>query len=232
MQYMKVMLARLREIGDWCRKLWEVLKRPQWGVTLCILLLAALADAPAGWAVVLMACFVGLVGVFSAFYALGIENPFNPLDHLRAVFTRTSFTRLFVAAVLIGFTFFTFKAAGWLIWAAEALAVRAGGDGNLMLALIFSLIATLFCALISTMKKRQLKIAITAERSLFDAAAVQPVDDLEASQRYWSESSSTLILVVVALVPAALLANWAWNTLASVAFPLLILSLKNSKLRR
>lgn len=222
----------LRESQRRIRAVTEVLRRPQWSVLLVIMLLAAVANMSAALTTLLISCFVGMIFLFAALHAIGIEDPFNPIAHLRALFQPTSFRKLLVAGLLLVATVVILNTGQWITVAAQYLAEHTGGDVNLLVALICSLIAALSCLIVAGLKRHQLNRLLTRIRGVFDEPEYRSIDQMIASQRYWREASISMCLATTALIPAALLANWAWNVLASVMLPLLVLSCRDAITRQ
>lgn len=212
----------------WFKIVLEVVERPHWSVLMVVLLLVALANAPASIAAVLISCFLAAVLVFAAMHTVGVDNPFNPLSHLRAIFDTVSFWRLLVACLFIGAAFLMLAIGKWVAAAAVTLAAWVHGDENLMLALLVAAIASAFCFLKTAEKSRELAQLEERVESESEDSTRPAVDSAVAAHRYWKEACISLCVAAVALVPAALLANWAWNVLASVALPVLLLSAREA----
>ena len=99
----------------------------------------------------------------------------------------------------------------------------------LMLALAYSAGASLIAAAMLAMHTIRLRYVVDPRPGEMPMReAIDNLPGIEASCDYWKEATISLVLVTCALIPAALLANWAWNVLASLALPLFLQSCREA----
>ncbi|MFK3672329.1 hypothetical protein ACI2IX_19355 [Leifsonia aquatica] len=206
---------------------WAVARRPQWMLPLAVVGLCALTSASASIAALMLACVLMLACLAIALHALGV-NPFSPLSVLRATFARRTWTQLLIAGGMALLAFGIFRLSEFVTWLANLLAHATSGDANLVSALLIAILALFVCIAVCVLTGAGARVL---ERDQSEGAAAN-LAYFRQARAYWGEAGFTLLLVVVALVPAALLANWAWNVLASVFLPLFVLSVRSAVAER
>lgn len=201
---------RVRRVGAYARAAVDAVRNGPWGFIIVVLLLCAAAGADASYAV----SFYGLLLVGAAIAlglrALGMETT-NPVDLVKALWKGMSLWQVLalVAAVAgaagVAYLFKNVQAAA--LWLADA----TDSDEDLTTTLLFSIVALLFTVAMAWLRPK---------------TALSPAH-AEHVRWYWTEARFNLLLVCLALAPAALLANWAWNVLLSVVLPLFVLSVRS-----
>lgn len=195
-----------------------------------VLFLMALSGLDALWAVTLLACTLALVLMFLAFRYLGV-NPFSPLSILRLIFKPASGGRreAIAAVACYGAALAVLMLIGPITRAILFLSDAVGGDSNLMLALAYSVGASVIAGTMFALHvKRRRYVADPRPAEVPTQEALDTLPGIELSCAYWKEVTISLVLVACALIPAALLANWAWNVLASLALPLFLQACRES----
>ncbi|MFS0699586.1 hypothetical protein AB6N24_06385 [Cellulomonas sp. 179-A 4D5 NHS] len=185
-----------------------VARRQQWWLVCGVLILMAGTSSPAAVALVLLGGFVAIATIGIGCQALGLD-PFNLLSWPNLLTVR--WRQLGVAAGSFLVTAGVIKTREGLQAAADWLATRTQGDPDLTTTWLVCLVCFAFSLTLRTARPR---FAPESHRARVEA--------------FWGEASLSLGLACLALGPAALLANWAWNVLASVVLPLFVLSVRDA----
>lgn len=210
------------------KKVWRVLSRPRWMVPVIVLLLAAVSSLDARWSLTVLTLIFGLALAFLGFKYLGV-NPFSPMAMIRLLFRQDGAS---LQEALLSLGCYVGALATYLLILPVtgmilSLADAVGGDANLMFALVYAIGATMISGVMFVLHvRRRGFIADPPEGEKPLPEAVENLPGVEASCVYWKEATITLMLVTCALIPAAFLAGWAWNVLASLALPLFVHSVR------
>lgn len=212
-----------------------VLRRARWAVLGLIMLGCAVTGQSAAIATLLVGLIIALGLCAAALRALNVED-LSIRSLLAFSRQRTSWSRLLGAVLLLIATVAVVRFATALTAAAKRLAHLSGGDPDLMVALFAAALGALIAGAAWTLcvlgaRAEERPLAETGRPS--GAATVREQDDRSAgTAAYWQEATVSLTLAAVALVPAALLANWAWNVIASVLLPVFVLSIRDALSRQ
>jgi hypothetical protein len=191
------------------------------------MLLFALSSATAQLAAILGGCLVAIALLGVAFRALDVD-PFSPASVFRFLFRSPSWKQLLVAVVMLMLALGAFQLFAYTGRAAEWITKYTRGDVDLTTALLMAalgLLVSLLILCLATVGVKRLSQHKDAEVAV--GGREQILTLARRSREYWVEATVTLLLSVVALIPAALLANWAWNVLASVLMPVFLLSARH-----
>lgn len=202
---------------------WEVGKRPQWTVVLGVLGVAAVASLSAGWVTIVLGLFFVLPFIGLAFGVLGVD-PFSPMTVFNTITRPVSWPQLAVASVGIALTLLGLKGASTIPLVSERLARWTHGDRDLTTALLLCALAALGTWFLTGFRRLQIHWIHQGEPTKLAAVKVKLLDQ---SQQFWTDVAVNLSLATVALFPAAILANWAWNVIASAVLPIFLISVKD-----
>jgi hypothetical protein len=206
-----------------------VIRRPQWAVVILVLSLAAFAAQSATSAALFLACFVALPPLGLAAAALNV-NLFSPLSVVRSLFTPPSWSRLGLATILLLLDAAVLRVFLYIPRLARRLVAVLGGDVDLFTALLFAAVASLCCATLAVLLP-WIHERFGRHQVVDDGTEEAQPPESQPDERlfgYWWQATEALTLATAALIPAALLANWAWNVLASVTLPVFYLSVKDA----
>jgi len=186
-----------------------VVRRAPWTLILLVLLLQAFTSTDAEDGLTFLGLFVALAVLGVEFRALQLD-PFDVFSALKSIGREHRRRDLALAAVALAGTIAVIYALRGLLWVADWLAEHLESDADLIIAWLGCVVGLLVAWGIRALLPKW----------------IAPGARLARSRAYWTEVRFNLVLVCVALVPAALLANWAWNVLASVVLPLFVASVR------
>lgn len=209
------------------RSVWEVGKRPPWTLVLVVLGLAAMASFSAAWATLVLGLVGALPLIGITFGALGVD-PLNPRTITKLAKQPPAGKELVLPGVGIVLAVSVVVGASRIPLVSADLARWAHGDRDLTAALLVCTLSALIAWLLAGF--RQLQLHGTARRDRADMGAAR-TELPEGSRRFWIEAAISLSLASVALTPAALSANWAWNVLASAVFPVFLVAVNDHRRR-
>lgn len=198
--------------------------RTGWCSVLIVVVLCALGSQPTTFAAYILGCIYALFFLLNAMSVLGV-NSLSPISVVKSLFRSPGWGQLLFATALMGCALLVFwlflqfpEVARWIVsW--------THGDFDLTTAFLIAGIATVGSSVIwGTMIWCLKALRKDPEEEFGEVGKGTVISNVNRSRAYWKKVSGALLLATVALVPAALLANWAWNVMASVLLPLFVLS--------
>ncbi|MBO0609892.1 hypothetical protein [Myceligenerans salitolerans] len=204
--------------------------RPNWTLSLVIVGLAAILGLGAHIALIILGLLAAIGCFLVSSSALGV-NPFNPITVFTSMFKKTTVTHYVVSLVALACGIALMLFAMRLPGVAQWIASRVDGDPDLMTCLLVCGAALILCSLQWAYCGLQVRVLCQAPAEMLEEFEVDANEGWEVRRRfrYWASAVEFLAVTFVTLIPAAVLSNWAWNMLASVIFPLFLLSLKHAR---
>lgn len=179
------------------------------------MLIAAIADIPAGLIVALVSLLAATAAAMLALRQLGVREPWNAVAVFHAVRKPSTWHDLAIASGFIAIAVGLAAASSGLNHLAGRMTAAAGrGDIDLMTAWLVCILGLTIAVLARAWFRSILKEATQSK---------QPAVNLNAVSKFHAVTTSCCELLAMAsigLLPAALLLNWAWNVAASVLAPM------------
>jgi len=209
---------------------WSVARRAHWSFALGFTAVAALGNISASLIILLFGLLVAGASLLAAMAVLGCD-PLNPFSVIRSAFRPVQWGELGIAVVGLVFALAVIRFSSELPILAARMANATEGDTDLMICALVCALAASVCAGIFLRKTLELRAFVSSSPEEQERAHHQDIAIAKLARGYWRGATELLTLAVIALVPAALLVNWAYNVLASVLLPLLVLSVRREHAR-
>lgn len=212
------------KIAEPARRVGRVASRPNWAVVLVVVMLFAFSGGSATDAFTLI-----VLPLVLAITLLALDVLDRPLFSLRSLIPGLSPaptpTRLVLAFLLLVVAVAILYAMRVITYLTERIVDVTGGDPDLTTCALVCALALVFCTGMSGFRRWQTR---RLEQGDPPTSEVERTVIVRASLEYWTAAAGILAVAFVALIPAALLTNWAFNVLGSVLLPLLVLSVKRA----
>jgi hypothetical protein len=204
----------------------QILRQPHWAAVVGITTVCALTAATAVQGAEILAYLLAAFLLMVALSLLGVDG-LSPMAGIKSILHVPHWKNMVVALACTGAAVGFMRIAVQLEQYVKRLSEAVHGDENLMTALLIATVCLTFaaCSLAFITLRSKAEIATVYASGLAFTRVPLRGEQID----YWRQVVATLSLCVIALLPAALLANWAWNVLASVILPVFIVAFGRAK---
>jgi hypothetical protein len=208
------------------RTIREIVRQPQWAVVIGVTAFCALTQATATLGAQIIVLLLAAYLAIGASTLLGMDG-LGPISVLKSLFHVPSWKNMMIALLCISAAIGLMRLAGRIDEFVSAVSEAVKGDKDLLTALLVAVTCSLFvaCFYVFLKWRSNVEMAAVYAGGLTHGPAPSRGEQID----YWRKLLVSLCLCVVALVPAALLANWAWNVLASLVLPVFLISLERRR---